>query len=354
MTESYDGEDGRASRGAGGRGSRRPGGDRGPRGRSRGRSGGSAAARLPEELRALGRSLGAPGADGPDGAAGPIGAETMAERVLGQLLAERVPVPVAEPPGLRERLRAVRRWTRLRWRSLTATLCGLLAVLALTPPVRAAVHDWFGFGGIEVRYDPSAVPSPGAEVPGCGRSLTLAQASRRAGFEPLVPDALGVPDAVTVTDEPRGRLLLSMCWQERGGTVRLDEFPASLDPGFVKTVREAPEWIELHRAQAPDGIPDFALWFPQPHLLGFWLVDADGDRYRQQVRTAGPTLLWTHPAQPSTGAGGGGGAGSGGEGAGGPSGGEVTLRLEGVDTRTRAVRIAKSLTALSQSAGRPA
>ncbi|MFE9608585.1 hypothetical protein [Streptomyces sp. NPDC006012] len=352
MTESYDGEDGRASGGAGDRGPRRPGGGRGPRGQGRGRSGGSAAARLPEELRALGRSLGAAGADGPDGAAGPIGPETMAERVLAQILAERVPVPVAEPPGARERLRTVRRWTRLRWRSLTATLCGLLAVLALTPPVRAAVYDWFGFGGIEVRYDPSAVPSPGAEVPGCGRSLTLAQAGRQAGFEPLVPDALGVPDSVTVTDEPHGRLLLSMCWQERGGTVRLDEFPASLDPGFFKAVREAPEWIELHRAQAPDGLPDVALWFPQPHLLGFWLADGDGGRYRRQVRTAGPTLLWTHRAQPSAGTGDEGGAGSGGEGAGGSWGGEVTLRLEGADTRTRAVTIAQSLTALFRQAAR--
>jgi hypothetical protein len=131
------------------------GGD-GPDGSARER-----ASRLPEELRALGRSLDAPGAGG---------SESMVERVLEQILAERLPVPVAQAPGPGERLRAVRRWARMRWRSLAATLCGLLAVLALTPPVRAAVLDWFDFGGVEVRYDPSAVPSPGAEVPGCCRS----------------------------------------------------------------------------------------------------------------------------------------------------------------------------------------
>lgn len=167
------------------------------------------AARLREELRALGRSLDAPGGAGP---------ESMAERVLAQILAEQapVPVPVAEPPGVRERLRSVRSWAQARWRSLTAALCGLLTVLALTPPVRAAVADWLDFGGVEVRYDPSAVPTPGAEVPGCGQPVSLAQAERRAGFAPLVPEGLGTPDAVTVSSQPHGRFLISLCWSEQG------------------------------------------------------------------------------------------------------------------------------------------
>nr|WP_189312030.1 hypothetical protein [Streptomyces brasiliensis] len=296
---------------------------RGPGRGGRGRRLDGGVSRLPEELRALGRSLDAPGGDGSgvvDGTGGDFGSETMVERVLGQILAEQLPVPVAEPPGARLRLAAVRRWARLRRRALTAALCGLLTVLALTPPVRAAVFDWFGFGGVEVRYDPWAVPSPGAEVPGCGRSVSLAQARQRAGFEPLVPDALGVPDAVTVTGEPRGRFLVSLCWREGGRTIRVDEFPARLDVGFTKTVREPPEWIALGETPPGAAVPDYVLWFPRPHLLSFWLVDADGHRYTRQVRTAGPTLLWTHGTS-----------------------GETTLRLEGVASRTRAVEIAKSL-----------
>ncbi|MGK3941350.1 hypothetical protein [Streptomyces sp. WSLK1-4] len=269
------------------------------------------ASRLPEELRALGRSLDAPGAGG---------SESMVERVLQQILDERLPVPVDRAPGPGERLRAVRRWTRMRWRSLTATLCGLLTVLALTAPVRAAVLDWFDFGGVEVRYDPSAVPSPGAEVPGCGRSVSLAQAERRAGFEPLVPQALGPPGTVTVSAEPRGRFLVSLCWREGGRTVRLDEFPQRLDPAFTKSLREPPEWIALGGVAA-DGVRDYALWFPRPHVLGLWLVDDEGDRFTRTERTAGPTLLWIHR---------GGGA-------------SVTLRLEGVASKERALRIAKSL-----------
>ncbi|MFI6658268.1 hypothetical protein ACIBL8_22395 [Streptomyces sp. NPDC050523] len=312
----YDGEGGRGRSG-----------DRGPgrRGRVRGRRRDGGASGLRDDLRALGRSLEAPGASGAEGAGDPLGSETMVERVLGQILAERLPVPAAEPRGAREGLRAVRRWARLRWRSVTAALCGLLTVLALTPPVRAAVMDWFDFGGVEVRYDPSAVPSPGAVVPGCGRSVSLGQARQRAGFEPLVPDALGMPDTVAVTDQPHGRFLVSLCWREGGRTVRLDEFPAWLDVGFAKRLREPPQWLPLGGRTPPGGVRDFALWFPEPHLLSFWLVDADGHRFTREERTAGPTLLWPH----ATGDGG------------------VTLRLEGVASKERAVRIAESVRAPS-------
>lgn len=275
------------------------------------------AERLREELRAFGRSL-----DGPGGAAR---SESMAERVLGQILAERVPVPAAGPVGAGKRLRAVRRWTRARWRSVVAAVCGLLTVLALTPPVRAAVTDWFGFGGVEVRYDPSAVPSPGAEAPGCGHSVSLGEAERRAGFTPLVPKALGVPDAVTVSGLPRGRSLVSLCWREEGRTIRLDEFPGRLDPTFVKSVREQPEWLSLGEEGEEDGGAGPVLWFSRPHVLSFWMVDADGHRFTRAERTAGPTLLWTH---------------------GGPVDGEgtaadgVTLRLEGVASKARALEVA--------------
>ncbi|MFC7262683.1 hypothetical protein [Streptomyces lutosisoli] len=301
MSESYEGGGTGDAEGTEGV---EPSGDRGRRARE-------GVSRLPEELRALGRSLDQAGAPG---------SESMVERVLEQILAERLPAPVPEPPGPGERLRSVRRWARLRWRALTAGLCGVLTVLVLTPPVRAAVVDWFGFGGVEVRYDPSAVPSSGARVPGCGPSLTLAQAGRRAGFAPLVPDALGVPDAVTVTREPKGRLLMSLCWRGHGHTVRLDEYPASLDVGFSKTVREPPEWVPLGEAE------DYgkqALWFPKPHLLSFWLIDANGDRFTRSERTSGPTLLWMH-------------------------GGDVTFRLEGVASKARAVEIAKSLNQQNQ------
>ncbi|MEU6801771.1 hypothetical protein [Streptomyces neyagawaensis] len=263
---------------------------------------------LPAELRALGRSLDRPADDRDDGD------ETMVERVLRQILAEQVPTPVPEPPVARGRLRAVRRWLRLRWRALTAALCGLLTALVLTPPVRAAVADWFRFGGVEVRYDPSATPSPGARVPGCPDAVSLAEAGRRAGFPPLVPEALGAPDAVSVTGAPKGRSVITLCWRERGRVIRLDEYAARLAPEYAKTVagEQDVEWVEL----GPGWYE--ALWFPRAHLLRFWMYSEDGSRFTRSERTAGPTLLWAQE-------------------------GEFTLRLEGVDSRTRAEKIARSV-----------
>ncbi|MEV0323295.1 hypothetical protein ACIBKX_12075 [Streptomyces sp. NPDC050658] len=257
----------------------------------------SRARRLPEELRALGRSLDTP----------PVGGATMAERVIAQVIAESVPVPVAEPPGPLARLR---RWLRIRGRVLVAALCGLLTAAVLTPPVRAAVFEWFDFGGVEVRYDPSASPPVSGGVPGCGGAMTLTEAERRAGFAPAVPAALGAPDAVAVTREPGARVLVSLCWRDGGRTIRLDEFGASLDPGFGKTVRERPDWVQVGR--------ETGLWFPRPHRLQFWMIDGEGDRWERSERTAGPTLLWTRGA-------------------------DLTLRLEGVASKERALEIGDSV-----------
>ncbi|MEV0438034.1 hypothetical protein AB0I84_24020 [Streptomyces spectabilis] len=255
---------------------------------------------LPDELRALGRAL-----DRPESG------ETMVERVLAQIAAEGA---LVRRPGPRDRLREsarrLRRVLRARRRALAASVCGLLAVLALTPPVRAAVVDWFDFGGVEVRYDPSPPPRSGGP-PGCsGPSVSLARAARDAGFRPVVPRALGAPDGVTVTRAPRDRSLITLCWRaEGGGTVRLDEFPAPLDPGFSKLIKGDPEWVDLG-----GGAP--ALWFARPHRLEFWLREASGERWSRTVRAAGPTLLWTD--------------------------GRLTLRLEGVPSQRRATEVAKS------------
>lgn len=274
-------------------------------------------ARLRAELRALGRGLEVPEYDGP----------TMAERVLAQIVAEAVPVPVPVPvaPGRAERVRV---WMRRRSRLLSAALSGLLVVLVLTPPVRAAVADWFDFGGVEVRYDPSgpAAARPGSPVPGCDAPVTAAEAERRAGFRPVVPTALGVPAAISMTRLPEDRSMITLCWREDGRTIRLDEFASALDPYFTKQVREQPEWLKVPDGDGDgdggedgdeDGDEVDGLWFAQPHLLRFAMVTEDGLRWTRSQRTAGPTLLWVR-------------------------GGRMTLRLEGVSAQDRALSIAGS------------
>ncbi|MFD7323771.1 hypothetical protein ACFV9D_22160 [Streptomyces sp. NPDC059875] len=259
---------------------------------------------LSDELRDLGRHLRVPDVDG----------ETMAERVLAQLLAEPAPAPVPRRRWARASFVGVWfAWLRGRWRALLAVLSGVLVVLVLTPPVRATVADWFGFGGVEVRFDPRAHPDPGSVVPGCPDPVPLEEAGRRAGFVPLIPSALRPPDAVSVTGAAeRGRAVISLCWYGDGDrTVRLDEFPARLDVGFGKQVQTHPEWVDL-----PDGEQGY--WFAEPHLLRFPMTDASGQEWTHSIRTAGPTLLWTRNA------------------------GALTLRLEGEPTLKEARRIAES------------
>ncbi|MCX4818871.1 hypothetical protein OG883_02920 [Streptomyces sp. NBC_01142] len=266
-----------------------------------------------------------------------VDGETMAERVLAQLLTESAlgaapgAPPAAAPrtgptaptapvvpgprsglgPGLgRGRGRRALGWMRRRWRALSVALSGVLVVLVLTPPVRAAVADWFGFGGVEVRYDPSAPPRPGGTVPWCHAPVPLAEAERRGGFRPRVPDGLGEPEAVSLTEGTGGRSVISLCWSERGRTIRLDEFPAELDLGFAKEARLMPQWLELTNGTG--------LWFAEPHLLRFRMTDARGAGWEQGERTAGPTLLWTTADE------------------------RTTLRLEGVTSMRRAREIADS------------
>ncbi|MFE7747603.1 hypothetical protein [Streptomyces sp. NPDC057428] len=285
--------------------------------------------RLRADLLALRDGLDIPETDG----------STMAERVLARIVAEAVPAPVREPVRRRELVGA---WFRDHARLLAAALSGLLVVLVLTPPVRATVVEWFDFGGVRVRYapgTPSNRQGPGA--PGCGAPVSMHEALRSADFRPVVPHELGRPDSVAVTRLPEGRSMITLCWQEGGRTVRLDEFASGLDPYFIKQVRVRSEWLGLDRggsAEASDGSshgrggqsddrgdpsggmppgPAYAAWIAEPHLLEFMMIGEDGDRWIRSERTAGPTLLWTRDER-------------------------ITFRLEGVDDRDRARAIAES------------
>ncbi|MFI8184880.1 hypothetical protein OG539_25760 [Actinacidiphila glaucinigra] len=239
--------------------------------------------RLPEELRETGRWLEIP-APSPD---------SVAEQVLARLLAEAVPDPAVPAPGRRTRARA---WAAARWRALTALLCGLLVVLVLTPPVRAAVADWFGVGGVVVHRDPSARPATGAPPPVRGDA-------RLDGA--YVPEELGEPDGVAVVD---GGRVLSMSWRVDGRTIRLDQFRATIDMVFLKRVGDAAEWVEVGTGS------DYGVWFAKPHYVQ--LVGPDGRTRREAPRAAGPTLVWQR--------------------------GRTTLRLEGVPDLARALAVAKS------------
>jgi hypothetical protein len=236
--------------------------------------------RLPDELLDLGRALRLPAVD----------EDVVTQHVVARLATSDADVLVPRTP-------------RRRWRPALAAVAAVVIMLALTPPVRAAVTDWFG---VIVRPGPSAesgsVPSvEGGPVPPAESELTLEAATELVAFDPTLPAALGRPDGVEVSADLR---VLSLTWTEPGGVLRLDQFEGHLGPAFAKHA----EVVEVDL----DGRT--AIWFSGPHYLT--TVDASGREHTEADRSAGPTLIW----QPD----------------------QVTFRLEGAEW-DRAVEIARSV-----------
>jgi hypothetical protein len=251
---------------------------------------------LVADLRALGASVAAAGEDS---------VALLTDGVMARLAA---PAP-ASPPPWRERVGAF--LARRRRRLAVAVV---VVVLALTgvPAVRAAVADWFGFGGVRVRLEPGAPatpspsPSPSAppSVPAAAVG-SVAAAREQVRFDVLVPGALGPPSGVEVSADRR---VVSMSWTVPGaGVVRLDQFDGRLDYTFAKT---APG-VEFTTVGG-----DFAMWFDRPHQVQ-WLAAGVPEQPRSSPpRLAGRTLIW--------------------------QAGETTLRLEGDLDLPRAREIADS------------
>jgi hypothetical protein len=205
-------------------------------------------------------------------------------------------------------------WTRVRSR-VTDGLAGVasrrrvalvvavvLAALLATPPVRATIAAWFGFGGVVVERGPSG-QGPASPPPVVPSGRAVQEAAAEVGFPVWVPVGLGEPDGVEVSVDRR---VVSMGWS-RGdaGVVRLDQFDGRLDFAFLKRAPEV--------RYTPVGGSD-ALWFEEPHEVV--LLDADGTRRTESARLAGHTLIWQR--------------------------GPTTLRLEAEVDLERAVEIAES------------
>jgi hypothetical protein len=183
--------------------------------------------------------------------------------------------------------------------AVVAVVVGVLAV----PPVRAAVADLFGFGGVVVREEPGPAPSTAPPPPGATSDLTLAEAADLVPFRPAVPTALGEPDGVEVSADRR---VLSLTWETDDGPVRLDQIGARLDYAFAKSATGV-QFVTV--------AGDFALWFAEPHEVV--ALEPDGTERRETARLAGHTLIWER--------------------------GEVTMRLEGDLSKARAVAVAETV-----------
>ena len=84
-------------------------------------------------------------------------------------------------------------WPRRR---LVALAVGavLLALLA-TPPVRAAVADWFGFGGVRVERGDTEPPTTGLTPPTASSDVSLAEAAAMVPSRCRSPRSWATPTA---------------------------------------------------------------------------------------------------------------------------------------------------------------
>lgn len=224
--------------------------------------------------------------------------------VMARLSDEPTPLTASRPQRVLRRVAGALAGRRRR--AMVAVTAILLALLG-TPPVRAAVADWFGFAGVSVHLAPTPGRSVASLPPTVEGTTALAKVRKLVAFEPVIPTALGSPQGVAVSADHR---LLSMSWTDTdAGPVRLDQFDGRLDYAFAKT---APG-VEFTTVAG-----SFAMWFDKPHEV--IVLNADGTRRTETARLAGHTLIWEY--------------------------GKTALRLEADITLARAIEIASSVTTL--------
>jgi hypothetical protein len=217
---------------------------------------------------------------------------------------------LATPPARRRRA-----WfDRPVWQLAVAATALIIAVVMAVPPARSAVLDLLGFSSVRiVREEPR--PSRFASGLALGEPVTLEQARRR--FPVLVPEAVGDPDAVYLTEDPSVRV--DLVYRARpglpassntGAGLLVTEFHSVAEPLIEKTVGMGSSVERL----TVGGDPAF---FISGADHGFAHIQRGSTGAFEPQRLAGNTLL----VDRSDG---------------------VLLRVEGELSRDEAVRIAES------------
>lgn len=199
-------------------------------------------------------------------------------------------------PAIRRRLASgTTRSRRYRWIPVTAVvLVVVAALLLLSPNAREAVADLLGVAGIEIRFGPDPADVVGGELD-LGEAVTLEEAAEAVDFRLSIPEDLGPPDAVWVSERPSsGRV--SMVWEgtvalpasgESGIGVVYSQFGLELadEAGFVKSV--TPE----NSVRAVEVDSALGLWIEgAPHVISY--EDSAGNRVEEETRLAGNVLMW--------------------------------------------------------------
>jgi hypothetical protein len=199
----------------------------------------------------------------------------------------------AEPdlaPRVLDRLPAARPAPRFRIRRdlVLALAVGLVVIGALfaVPGTRAAILELFHLRGVTIeRVDTlPAVPVQGGLGTFLGTPVSLDEARRRAGFDLVVPAALGDPDGVYFQESPPGGMVSFLYGTRADPTALFTQFAASVDEVIYKKVAPGstirPVMVDGHRGY----------WLRGAHYFTYF--DRERNMRTEQVRLAGNVLLW--------------------------------------------------------------
>jgi hypothetical protein len=185
------------------------------------------------------------------------------------------------------------------------------AVFAV-PTTRAAILEFFHLRGVtieRVQELPTVSVQTGLGT-FLGDSVTVEQARQRAGFDVIVPEALGEPDEVYFQESPPVGGMVSFVYGTSDDPRALfTQFAARVDEVIFKKV--SPE--TKVEPVTVDGQPGY--WLEGAHFFSY--LDRHGNMQSEQVRLAGNVLLWEQ--------------------------GTRTLRLEADISKAEALRIAASV-----------
>jgi hypothetical protein len=222
-------------------------------------------------------------------------------------IGERISWP--ETPDLTAAVtaRVVRRRPRTFWRPrvlVPVAAAIAIAVVLIIPATRERVVSWLGISGVTIeRTDDLDSLSTDLDL---GDEIPLDAVADAVGFDPVVPESLGRPDAAFVS----GPDLVTLVWSGGDRTILLTQFRGDLEPAIVKQLPGATNLELVDVAGKP------AIWISgAPHAVTYF--DPAGALRDSTPRLAGNTLLW--------------------------EAGELTLRLEGVAVLADALDIAGSV-----------
>jgi hypothetical protein len=223
----------------------------------------------------------------------------LSARVRARIAAEREPTPrFAAFPARRTLVIAL------------AVLAVSVGALMAVPGTRAAILEFFGLRGVTIERVDRLPAVPKNTDLDLGTQVNLERARELAGFDVVVPEALGDPDEVYFSAFPSGGMVSFVYGSSDEPRALLTQFRATVDEVVFKKVA-ADTHIET---VSVDGQPGFYL-SGSPHFFAY--LDDEFQVREETVRLAGNVLLWER--------------------------GPLTLRLESELTRPEALAIARSV-----------